>query len=863
MDARVDNPDLEDCGDFAALLQQLMDRVQRRDADLARMTAIPARTIEKWRRGEVRRPRHLADLLKLAQALALDAGQTTQLLQAAGYPDLGALHQEAQQAPDAALARLLETWSPAAAPAAADTAAGWQPRPAFQRHQLRPPIADFAGRVQETAQLVAELLHALRQGQGALISGVQGMGGVGKTELAYAVAHQLRGAFPDAQLVLDLRGSSSAPLTAAQTLQAAIRAFIPTEPLVQDLHALEQRYRAVLHGQRALILADDARDAAQVRLLLPPAGSALLITSRQRFTLPGMASIELEQLNEEEAVVLLRSICGRLSVADAQVIARTCGCLPLALRVCGGILRNDPALDVAAYMVQLTDERQRLSQLRDPDDPQLDVEVSLLSSYAQLDTPSQQVFRQLGVIIADFTTALALAVVEAPAGVDVAATLRLLLRRNLVIYDRERARWRLHDLVRDMARRQLEAQGEAEATIWRYARAAVQIANETQEQYQAGDQSMLAGVTRFDAERPHIDAAWRWAVDQAGAPAGDRLLVEAALATSNIGNLRYGPLQERITQLEDAQAAARRLEDQCGESHILNIMGSACWRFGEFRLAAQSFSQASALARARGDQSSENYALRYLGMLHKNHRQAAMHLEQNLALVRERGDRNGEGHTLEVLGSTYAELGDSLRAIACCEQALVITREVGNRQIEGYTLIDLGWVYTELQDHRRAIPYYEQAIAIACQLGDRRMEGLALSDLASSYAKLGYGEQAIACCERALIGAREVGYRQVEGYALRELARVYATLGTTAQARTIFEQALSMLEATGDRWGVARCSWYYGLLLAEQGENERALALLRAAVDYEQEIEHAQAAEHAALLAQIAATAELPFGTSA
>src|SRR5690349_2819575 len=112
MDAPEDSQDFDSYVDFAALLQQLMTRALRGDADLARMSGISARTIEKWRRGEVRRPRHLADVLKVAQALALDAAQTTQLLEAAGHPSLAALRQQLREAPDPTLATLLAAWPP-------------------------------------------------------------------------------------------------------------------------------------------------------------------------------------------------------------------------------------------------------------------------------------------------------------------------------------------------------------------------------------------------------------------------------------------------------------------------------------------------------------------------------------------------------------------------------------------------------------------------------------------------------------------------------------------------------------------------------------------------------------------------------
>lgn len=195
-------------------------------------------------------------------------------------------------------------------------------------HQLRAPVGDFVGRTAEIDQLVT----TLSTGGGAAISGVRGLGGIGKTELAYAVAQRLADAFPDAQLVVELRGASAAPLTPEAALQTVIRAFEREAKLPDDLAQLQALYRDKLRGMRALILADDAKDAAQVRPLLPPAGCALLVTSRNRFTLPGMTALDLGTLPPDAAATLLREICPRID-AHAAPLATLCGYLPLVLKV--------------------------------------------------------------------------------------------------------------------------------------------------------------------------------------------------------------------------------------------------------------------------------------------------------------------------------------------------------------------------------------------------------------------------------------------------------------------------------------------------------------------------------------------------
>lgn len=334
------------------------------------------------------------------------------------------------------------------------------PPPAPALHQLRAPAPDFIGREKEIAQLKEALTKGAASGAAVAISGIRGMGGIGKSELALKVAHEVRGVFPDGQLLIELR-----KVTPEETLKTLIRAFDLEGEIPDDLGQLQVRYRSLLNGRRILVLADDAKDDTQVRPLMPPVGCALLITSRNRFSLPGMATLDLNTLPSAEAEALLCNICPRIE-EYAPEIARLCGYLPLALRVSAGLLATNDDRDAARYVECLHQERlKHLKHPDNPDDPQASVEASLWLSYDELNFHAQFILWQLALISPGLPRDWVRKSLQSP--YDALEVVQFLRRRNLVEWDETNQEYGLHDLVREFARIQGRAFFEKEAAFRR------------------------------------------------------------------------------------------------------------------------------------------------------------------------------------------------------------------------------------------------------------------------------------------------------------------------------------------------------------------------------------------------------------
>jgi tetratricopeptide (TPR) repeat protein len=583
---------------------------------------------------------------------------------------------------------------------------------ALSLHQLPPPPRDFTGRAAE----LEELMAAVEKG-GIAISGLHGLGGIGKTALALKLAELLTPKYPDAQFYLDLKGVAAGtagdkPLTPAEALAHVVRAYHPTAKLPEGEAELRGLYHSVLHGQRALLLMDNAKDVAQVEPLIPPAGCLLLVTSRQHFTLPGLFAKNLEQMPPEDARVLLLKIAPRLASVETRdrasppdEIAHLCGYLPLALRLTASALAERIDLSPADLIRRLQDSQTRLKLTG--------VDASLRFSYDLLASEPQKLWRALAVFPADFDRAAAAAVwkLEADPAQD---ALGELVRYSLLEYaphpgppaplrsgsyslpsgERESAlpspsgrgaggegelpgRYRLHDLARLFAASRL-SDAERDAAQKRHAAHYAAVIGVAQQLYSKGGDSLRAGLALFDLEWPNIQHGQAWAMAHMGKDE------EAVKACNWYGwqwdllSLRFHP-RDQIRWMEAGLAAARQLKDRQAEGAHLGNLGLAHADLGDARKAIEFY-------------------------------------EQQLAIAREIGDRRGEGDTLGNLGNAHAALGDARKAIEFYEQQLVIDREIGDRRGEGTVLWNMSLALDSLGDRAQAIAHAQAALKIYEQI---------------------------------------------------------------------------------------------------------------------------------------------------
>ncbi|MET9629665.1 tetratricopeptide repeat protein [Lentzea sp. NPDC006480] len=623
--------------------------------------------------------------------------------------------------------------------------------------------SQFTGRDRELAAL-----H--RSGPVTVLSGV---GGAGKTTLALQWANETE--FPAGQLHVNLRGFDP---TAPARPEDAIRSFLGAlgvRPEIMPTGTDEQAelYRTLLRGKHMLLLLDNARDADQVRPLLPDDPACrVVITSRNRMDdLAGTTSLRLDVLSDAEAQQVLAQRIGARATAEPQALARLaarCGGLPLALAIVAA--RTDPQHSLAALADDFAHDH--VLDFLDTGEEPTSIRSVFDWSYQRLSVAAQRLFRLLGVHPGPgVSTAAAISLAGSP------PPLNELVAANLVT--ETGGRFELHDLVRAHAH-DLVGEDEGREALHRLLDHYLHTAY-------AADMQLYSHRRPFTlpppadgvvAERPHgDDACLKWLAEEAD------VMIALSKAAADKGFDRHawqitwclgihlnrsGRWHEWIAVLRSGLAAAQRAGDDRAAARLHHTLAHVHERINDLSAASAHLTQSlglyerhglkdgqgrihralAALNEARGDLSQALHharralelattdvelagALNHVGWVHGligRHADALDHCRKALALLRAGGDRFGEANTLDSIAFNLHHVGDFAGAITHYRESRQVFAAIGEQFQVATTLVNLGdtcLANDELIEARQA---WEEALEI--------YEGLGHADVAKARSRL-------------------------------------------------------------------------------------------------------------------------------
>ena len=657
-----------------------------------------------------------------------------------------------------------------------------------RRTNLREDLRPLVGRDGDLDELCA-LVRRER-----LVS-VVGPGGAGKTRLALAAARSLLdelpgGAFlvslasvtdPAALLdtvlrALDLRGADNAPA-------ARVAEWVRGRPTLVVLDNFEQLLLA------APLVSQLVADAPELRVL---------VTSQAALRVSGEVVMRLDALElgaaTELFAVLARGTGQHLpaETEDRDVIADICrrvGCLPLAVELAAARAAVLAPREMLARLEVSSDILRRVA--RDAPERQRSLSATFLWTYGLLAASERLLLRRLGVFVGPAGVDAIEAVCATPDGdkpVLVLDALEGLLEFSLVRRDERSDRSRrftMPQALRDFARGELEASGEAEAVRRRHAEHVLNVADEARVWF-AADPAARASVLALEAEiRPVL--AW--------ASAHDPELYRRLVCALALGLIRRGHVAEALGHATRVCATLEVPGDEI-DAWVGNCRAYALEMSGRVEEGETAIKPVIAFYRTGEDPIGLGLSLHTAGWLATDLGDEERSLElgrESLELLRSTGEPALTGRALgfliEVLLYRGAfEEGEELLA----EAAASITDP--DSDLASMVTTTKGDLALARGDAATALRHFADSLALAA----RRRDGIQMINdahcIAYALATAGHHEAALEAEGTAAAIAADGGHNAVSNWAARGGFDLPAMI---AQARDAVGRTADQLEARG------------------------------------------------------------------
>ncbi len=646
-------------------------------------------------------------------------------------------------------------------------------------------LADFTGRG-------AELQRLLRLGEHpeAVLATIEGMAGMGKTQLAIHAGHLLAAqrAF-DRVLFVGLRGFHPDPAQPPADPAAVLDSFLRLlgrsgQQIPHDLGARATLFQKMLTGQRVLLLLDDAADEEQLRpLLLRGPGCLTLVTSRRSLAgVPGTIRLVIKAFSADEAVDLLKRTAPEVPVgSDPQAldrIAHRSGYLPLALGLLAARMRTATGWTLTDHADRL-DERHREQRLDSG------VELALGLSYDHLPPRHRRLLRLLALHPGpDFDGYAAATLIETGDG-TASEGLQQLCREHL-LHEAPPGRYAMHDLVRAHAVQRgadEDRPADRHAALSRLFHHYLATASAAMDSLYPADRARRPRIKAtgtpiapvgdlaqarawLDAERPNLVAT----AICAAAQAGHELITQ--LASTLVRYLISGYPHDAITIFDQARRAARAAGDSAAEAQALLDLGTVHGGLGRYAEANDYLQRALEAFRRAGDRIGRARALGNLGAVAQRRaecKQAKDFHQQAFMLFDEAGDALGAARALNNLGQVEARLGHHDLAAGHLQRGLDLHRRIGDKTGEGGALINLGNVETMRGRHAVAAEHHARALDLFRVMGHQSGQAWALDGIGAARTGQRRPGEAAEHHRAALEIFQQIGERDGEACALNGL----------------------------------------------------------------------------------------------
>ncbi|WP_151758006.1 ATP-binding protein [Dictyobacter vulcani] len=752
------------------------------------------------------------------------------------------------------------------------------------RQRLPAQLNRTIGRTQEIAAATDFLLH-----KHVRLLTLTGPGGVGKTRLALEVAYQLRQAFREEIVFVQL-----APLsehTFVLPMLAQMLGIEETGP-----YSLEERLQDFLQDKHMLLILDNfehvlAANIAIAEILVVAPELRILVTSREALHIYGEQILEVQPLTLPDPLQSSTVFLDAPSDAIKLFVERARAVKPgfslhmenieAVSTICTQLDGLPLAIELAAARSRLLTPQELLERLqsrlrtlvggaRNLPSRQQTLRNTLDWSYNLLSKPEKQFFRQLGILTGSWNldAATAIGLIDTASQDEAFSLLSSLVDKSLVrVVDDTGAetRFLLLETIREYSLECLTEHGELLAAQRRHALYFTGIAEQSETHlYSSEQQHWLA---RLDLEAANLWIAMRWVIKQREIHTGQRL-------ASSLG--RFLQLRSSLSDghnwLEEIIAISQ--DSQPGQllARVYYSAGTMAHLHGNLDLARSRLETSNQMADQTHDKRTQALSQGALALLasHQGHYETARALAEgsletlqgsqdrwcrgilysicgnianqqcdfvaaqvryklSLHLLRQAGDVRSQADVMVNIGHTMQQRSKFVTAHFLYQKALLRYQQIEDRWGEVLCLNNIGHTLYLQADYASAHKALMEGMELATSLGSKRERANALLGLGRVALSRGETEQALRSIKESLRLAREISYQAGIALALCYLGDLARLREKYAEAKAYYTQSLSLMSTMGHQ--LAKVSLFYGLgciALAEQDYEQTGVEMRKA-----------------------------------
>jgi tetratricopeptide (TPR) repeat protein/TolB-like protein len=300
-----------------------------------------------------------------------------------------------------------------------------------------------------------------------------------------------------------------------------------------------------------------------------------------------------------------------------------------------------------------------------------------------------------------------------------------------------------------------------------------------------------------------------------------------------------GDARKAVTDpLVRALALMTQLDNGQGQGDVLNAMGVAHQRLGEYPQALARYAEAAAVRKKVGDKRGAAVSLKNRASVHLAMGRFA-EAEPDLLGAREVyvkiGDRKGLADIWNDFGSLYEGRGEYREAQKAYQEALRLRHELGDDQKLAQSYDNVGYIFFLEGERDNAFVYWQQALDLRRKIGDKA--GIVVSTQNMGFLQIAQGRwpEAMKSFLEALDRAREIDFTKALAVSHGNIGLLHQYEGRYAAASSAYAEALKILKRLDDKRGLAEFTIKDAMTSIELGRLGEALAKLDAASAWVQE----------------------------